>query len=45
MTVTSIRKAWEEVQNIFPTDYDHDTIRSERAGYPIYYIITALPLA
>lgn len=37
MTVTSIRDAWAEAQKIFPTDYEHDAIRSERAGYPIYY--------
>ena len=37
MTVTSIRDAWAEVQKIFPTYYEHDVSRSERAGYPIYY--------
>ena len=37
MTVTSIRDAWAEVQKIFPTRYEHDASRSERAGYPIYY--------
>ena len=37
MTVTSIRDAWAEVQKIFPTRYEHDANRSERAGYPIYY--------
>lgn len=42
MTVTSIRDAWAEVQKIFPTDYEHDTSRSERAGYPIYYSTTAV---
>lgn len=41
MTVTSIRDAWAEVQKIFPTDYEHDTSRSERAGYPIYYSTAA----
>lgn len=41
MTVTSIREAWAEVQKIFPTDYEHDTSRSERAGYPIYYSTAA----
>lgn len=41
MTVTSIRNAWAEVQKIFPTDYEHDTSRSERAGYPIYYSTAA----
>ena len=37
MTVTSIRDAWAEVKKIFPTRYEHDASRSERAGYPIYY--------
>ena len=37
MTVTSIRDARAEVQKIFPTRYEHDASRSERAGYPIYY--------
>ena len=37
MTVTSIRDAWAEAQKIFPTRYEHDASRSERAGYPIYY--------
>jgi len=41
MTVTSIRDAWTEVRKIFPTDYEHDTSRSERAGYPIYYSTAA----
>ena len=41
MTVTSIRDAWAEVQKIFPTYYEHDTSRSERAGYPIYYSTAA----
>ena len=37
MTVTSIRDAWAEVQKIFPTRYEHDANRSERAGSPSYY--------
>ena len=37
MKVTSIKDAWEEANKIFPTDYEHDVSRSERAGYPIYY--------
>ncbi len=41
MKVTSIRDAWAEVQKIFPTRYEHDTSRSERAGYPIYYSTSA----
>lgn len=41
MTVTSIKDAWTEVHKIFPTDYEYDTSRSERAGYPIYYSTVA----
>ena len=41
MTVTSIKEAWEEANKIFPTDYEHDASRSERAGYPIYYSTAA----
>ena len=44
MTVTSIRAiraAWAEVNKIFPTDYEHDADRSEKAGYPIYYSTAA----
>ena len=38
MTVVNNKQAaWDEVNKIFPTDYEHDTSRSERAGYPIYY--------
>lgn len=37
MKVTSKAAAWAEVNKIFPTDYEHDASRSERAGYPIYY--------
>ena len=37
MKVTSIKDAWAEANKIFPTDYEHDAGRSERAGYPIYY--------
>ena len=37
MKVTSIKDAWAEANKIFPTDYEHDVSRSERAGYPIYY--------
>ena len=28
--------AWEEVNKIFPTDYEKDEGSSQRAGYPIY---------
>ena len=36
MTAESINKAWTIVNDIFPTDYIKDEMRSERAGYPIY---------
>ena len=36
MTVTTIEKAWEEANKIFPTDYEKDYAASERAGYDIY---------
>lgn len=41
MKVTSIKDAWAEANKIFPTDYEHDASRSERAGYPIYYSTAA----
>lgn len=28
--------AWNKVNEIFPTDYERDDGRSERAGYPVY---------
>lgn len=37
MKVTSIKDAWTAAQKIFHTDYEYDTIRSARAGYPIYH--------
>ena len=36
MTVTSKEQAWEEVNKLFPTDYEKDYASSERAGYDIY---------
>lgn len=36
MKVTSREKAWEEVNEIFPTDYEKDEASSLRAGYDIY---------
>ncbi|MEY8418869.1 hypothetical protein AALA83_06245 [Oscillospiraceae bacterium 44-5] len=36
MTVTSKQEAWNKVNEIFPTDYEHDLGSSDRAGYPIY---------
>jgi hypothetical protein len=34
--VTSKEQAWQEVNKIFPTDYEKDYASSERAGYDIY---------
>ena len=36
MEVRTREEAWEEVNKIFPTDYEQDTASSERAGYPVY---------
>jgi len=36
MKVASISEAWEEVNKIFPTDYEKDEAASQRAGYDIY---------
>ena len=36
MTVKSKEQAWQEVNKIFPTDYEKDYASSERAGYDIY---------
>lgn len=37
MRVINKLEAWKLADEIFPTDYEHDEARSERAGYPIYY--------
>jgi hypothetical protein len=37
MTVENRELAWIEAGKIFPTDYEKDDQRSERAGYPIYH--------
>ena len=37
MKVRSIQEAWNKADVIFPTDYIKDEVRSERAGYDIYY--------
>lgn len=37
MTVKSRTAAWETADEIFPTDYMKSDIRSEAAGYDIYY--------
>ena len=36
MTVKTTREAWEKVNEMFPTDYEKSTERSNRAGYGIY---------
>lgn len=36
MKVTSIEKAWEAANKIFPTDYIKDDDSSRNAGYPVY---------
>lgn len=36
MTVKTAREAWEKADAIFPTDYEKDNERSDRAGYDIY---------
>ena len=37
MKVGSRKEAWNKADVIFPTDYIKDEIRSERAGYDVYY--------
>ena len=41
MKVKSKQEAWREADIIFPTDYMKDNIRSNRAGYDIYYSTAA----
>ena len=36
-TVNSVREAWSKANEIFPTDYEHDTDCTRRAGYDIYW--------
>lgn len=36
MTVYSEKAAWKAADEIFPTDYIYDSVKSERAGYPVY---------
>ncbi len=36
MKATSIKEAWQIANTIFPTDYNHDSYSSKRAGYPVY---------
>lgn len=37
MKVNSREQAWIEADNLFPTDYIKDEMKSEAAGYDIYY--------
>ena len=41
MKVKSKPEAWRKADIIFPTDYMKDNIRSNRAGYDIYYSTAA----
>ena len=36
-TVTSVKEAWNKANEIFPTDYLHDSECTNRAGYDIYW--------
>ena len=36
IAVRSIKDAWQKADEVFPTDYIKDEIKSERAGYGIY---------
>lgn len=36
IVVRSIKEAWQKADEVFPTDYIKDEIKSERAGYGIY---------
>lgn len=36
MKADTIQKAWNLVNEFFPTDYEKDEASSQRAGYPIY---------
>ena len=38
MKVKSKEEAWRKADDIFPTDYMKDDIRSNRAGYDIYHL-------
>ena len=37
ITVHSVREAWNKANELMPTDYEYDTDRTRRAGYPIYF--------
>lgn len=36
MKVKTITEAWQKVNEIFPTDYRENTLKTRNAGYPIY---------
>ena len=36
-TVNSVKAAWSKANEIIPCDYMHDSDRSRRAGYDIYF--------
>lgn len=36
MKVNSVKEAWQTADEIFPTDYMKDDVKSARAGYDIY---------
>ena len=36
MNVRNRQEAWNKVNEIFPTDYTENTIKTKNAGYPIY---------
>ena len=36
MTVKNIQEAWKTVNEIFPTDYSKNAIKTKNAGYEIY---------
>lgn len=37
ITVHSTEEAWSKANELFPTDYEYDSRRSAKAGYPIYW--------
>jgi len=39
--VHSTEEAWIKANDLFPTDYEYDSNRSQRAGYPIYWTTKA----
>ena len=41
MKVKTTAEAWQKANELFPTDYMKDDIRSNRAGYDIYYSTAA----